>query len=171
MKNSPPIQRNPQLSLTAIDYAYRLLTRRAYSEQELAEKMLSTGFTEAAVARTVERLKEQGYLNDTLLAADQAERLRKQGFGRERIRAKLFQKGLAPDTIDSAFTAEESSDELEEARRFLASRFSQNALKQPQTYARAFRLLLRRGYAQALVESLLGEQPQETEIEIETEKE
>jgi regulatory protein len=165
MKNSLLISRTSQSLLTPLDYAYRLLARRAYSEHELAEKMLSTGFTKAAVAHTVERLKEQGYLNDTLLAADQAERLRKQGFGRERIRAKLFQKGLAPDTIDNALTAEESSDELEEAKRFLASRFSANALKQPQTYARAFRLLLRRGYAQAIVESLLGEQPQETETE------
>lgn len=163
------MSRTSRSLLSPLDYAYRLLARRAYSEQELAEKMLSTGFTEAAVARTVERLTEQGYLNDTLLAADQAERWRKQGFGRERIRAKLFQKRLAPDTIANTLAAEESAGELEEARRFLASRFSPNALKQPQTYARAFRLLLRRGYAQALVESLLGEQPQETEIETEKE--
>jgi regulatory protein len=169
VKNPLSIQRTPQSSPTAIDYAYRLLARRAYSEHELAEKMLSTGFTEAAVTRTVERLKEQGYLNDAQLAADQAERLHQQGFGRERIRLKLAQKGLAPDTIDNALAAERSSDELEEARRFLASRFSPDALKQPQTYARAFRLLLRRGYAQAIVERLLGEQPQETEIETEKE--
>lgn len=169
MKNPLSTQRNPRPSLTPLDYAYRLLARRAYSEQELAAKMLSTGFTEAAVARTVERLLAQGYLNDAQLAADQAERLHKQGFGRERIRVKLSQKGLAPDTIDNALAAEALPGELEEARRFLASRFSPNALKQPQTYARAFRLLLRRGYAQAIVESLLGEQPQETERETEKE--
>jgi regulatory protein len=157
MKNPLPLlSRASQPLLSPLDYAYRLLARRAYSEQGLAEKMLSTGFTEAAVARTVERLKEQGYLNDTLLAADQAERLRKQGFGRERIRAKLLQKGLASETIDSALVAEESPEELEEARRFLASRFSPDALKQPKVAARACRLLVSRGYSQDVVEQLLG---------------
>jgi regulatory protein len=142
--------------LSPLDYAYRLLARRAHSEQELAEKLLAKGFTAAAVARTTERLLAQGYLNDAQLAADQAERLHKQGFGCERIRAKLFQKGLAPDTIDNALTTEGSSDELGKARRFLASRFSPDALKQPKVAARACRLLVSRGYSQDVVEQLLG---------------
>ncbi|MGE0681619.1 MAG: regulatory protein RecX [Candidatus Binatia bacterium] len=151
-----PAPRQRQFAISPLDYAYRLLARRAYSEQKLAEKMLSTGFTETAVARTVERLKEQGYLNDTLLAADQAERLHKQSLGRERIRVKLLQKGLAPDTIDDALAAEESPDELKKARRFLASRFSADALKQPKVAARACRLLVSRGYSPDVVEQLFG---------------
>src|SRR5437870_9943497 len=86
--------RNPQSSLTPLDYAYRLLARRAYSEQELADKLLAKGFTAAVVTRTVVRLKTQGYLDDVRLAADQAERLRTRGFGSEGIKAKLAQKGL-----------------------------------------------------------------------------
>jgi regulatory protein len=139
-----------------LDYAYRLLAQRAYSESQLAEKMLAKGFTEVAVSRTITRLKEQGYLNDALLAADQAARLRKQGFGQERIRAKLAQKGLAPDTVEEALTATSPRDERDEASRFLASRFSQDALKQPKIAARAFRLLLTRGYSHDVAEQLLG---------------
>lgn len=156
MTKSPSMSHTSPSLLSPLDYAYRLLARRAYGEHELAEKMLSAGFTATAIARTVERLQEQGYLNDALLAADQAERLRKRGFGHGRIRTKLLQKGLAPDIIDNALTTEESPDELEEARRFLASRFSTNALKQPKVAARAWRLLVSRGYSQDVAEQLLG---------------
>ena len=151
--------RIPPSSLTPLDYAYRLLARRAYSEQELTDKLLAKGFTAAAVTRTVTRLTAQGYLDDTHLAADQAERLRARGFGPEGIRTKLAQKGLSPDTVGPALEAGREDEDLQSARRLLASRFSADALKEPQTHARAFRLLLRRGYAQEVVESLLGNEP------------
>lgn len=152
----------PHSSLTPLDYAYRLLARRAYSEQELANKLLATGFTEAAVTRTVERLTAQGYLDDARLAADQAERLRERGFGSEAIKAKLAHKGLSSEIVGHAGALDHAAEEMESARRLLASRFSADALKQPQTYARAFRLLLRRGYAQELVERVLGNAPSDT---------
>jgi regulatory protein len=148
-------------SLTPLDYAYRLLTRRAHSEQELAEKLLGKGFSEAAVARTLAKLKDQGYVNDAQLAADQAERLQVRGFGAAGVRAKLRQKGILEETIDDATTPRGGDEERDAARRFLASRFAADALKKPQTYARAFRLLLRRGFSQEVVESVLGEPPED----------
>lgn len=151
--SSPPTS---QSSLTPLDYAYRLLARRAYGEKELTDKLLAKGFTEAAVTRTVERLTAQGYLDDARLAADQAERLRERGFGPEAIKAKLVQKGLSSETVGHIEALDHEAEEMESARRLLASRFSADALKQPQTYARAFRLLLRRGYAQELTERVLG---------------
>jgi len=146
-----------QFLLSPLNYAYQLLARRAYSEQELAEKMLAKGFTERAVAHTIERLLAQGYLNDAQLAVDQIERLRKQGFGQHRIRAKLIQKGLPEKTIEETLLADNpSSNEAEHGRKFLASRFSPDALKQPKTAARAFRLLVSRGYSQDVAEQLLA---------------
>ena len=145
-----------QSSLTPLAYAYRLLAQRAYSEQELAEKLSVKGFTAAAVTRTVARLKTQGYLDDMRLAADQAERLQARGFGSAGIKAKLGQKGLSPDTVEHTLAAAGKDPDLQSAQRLLASRFAADALKEPQTRARAFRLLLRRGYSQDVVESLLG---------------
>lgn len=162
MKIPHPALRTPHSSLTPLDYAYRLLARRAYSEQELTNKLLAKGFTEAAVTRTVGRLTAQGYLDDTRLAADQAERLRERGFGPEAIKTKLAQKGLSPETVGHAGELDHEAEEMESARRLLASRFAADALKQPQTYARAFRLLLRRGYSQELVERVLGNAPSDT---------
>jgi regulatory protein len=169
MKRSQPDLRNPPPLLTPLDYAYRLLARRAHSEQGLADKLLAKGFTEKAVARAVARLKEQGYLNDENLAADQTERLRRKGFGTDGIRAKLTQKGLTAATVEQVLGESTGSEDLESAQKLLASRFSADALKQSQQYTRAFRFLLRRGYAQDVVESLLGGAPSEThETEIAT---
>jgi regulatory protein len=159
MKNPQSAIRNPQSSLSPLDYAYRLLAQRDYSEQELGTKLLAKGFTEDAVIRTVTCLKEQKYLNDTRLAADQSERLNARGFGPEGIKAKLAQKGFSLQTIDHVLTANEAVDARASARQLLASRFSADALKQPRTYVRAFRLLLRRGYSQDVVESVMGNAP------------
>jgi len=159
MKNPQSPIHHSQSSLTPLDYAYGLLARRAHSEQELAEKLSAKGFTAAAVTRTVARLKTQGYLDDARLAADRAERLRASGFGPEGIRAKLAQKGLASETVEQTLEASGEDQERESARRLLASRFATAALKEPQIRARAFRLLLRRGYSQEVVESLLGGAP------------
>jgi regulatory protein len=159
MKNPHSTLSIPHPPPSPLDYAYRLLARRDYSEQELCAKLLAKGFTEEAVAHAVTRLKEQKYLNDPRLAADQIERLTAQGFGPEGIKAKLGQKGFSLETITHVLTANEKMDVRISARQLLASRFSADALKQPQTYARAFRLLLRRGYSQEVVESVMGNVP------------
>jgi len=162
MKESgSPLRLIKETSLTPLDYAYRLLARRAHSEHGLAEKMLVKGFTEGVISRTVVRLKEQGYLNDAQLAEDQAERLHKRGFGSERIRKTLIQQGIDATSVDEALKLKlkEQNDELADARRFLASRYSGDALKQPKVYARAFQLLSRRGYAHDIIESVLGSAP------------
>ena len=154
---------NPQSStLSPLEYAYRLLAQRDYSERELSAKLLAKGFTEDAVLRTVTRLKEQNYLNDSRLAADQSERLNARGFGPEGIKAKLAQKGFSAPTIDHVLTANEANvtmDDRASARKLLASRFFADTLQQPRIYARAFRLLLRRGYSQEVVESVMGDAP------------
>lgn len=159
MKNPQSAICNPQ---SPLEYAYRLLAQRDYSEQELSTKLLAKGFTEDAVIRTVTRLKEQNYLNDSRLAADQSERLHARGFGPEGIKAKLAQKGFSSRTINQVLTANEANEAMDaraSARKLLASRFSADTLQQPRMYARAFRLLLRRGYSQDVVESVMGHAP------------
>ena len=118
----PRPMKNPHPLLSPLDYAYRLLAQRDYSEQELSTKLLVKGFTEEAVA------------------------------------GKLAQKGFSSATIAHLLTNQEM-DVRASARQLLASRFSADALQQSQTYARAFRLLLRRGYSQDVVESVMGNAP------------
>ena len=145
--------------LSLRDYAYRLLARRAYSQLELAEKLLAKGFSTEAVNRTVAHLVADGYVNDEALIADRIERLRTRGLSAAAIRAKLTHQGLPVASIEETIGQEPGTAEQDAARRLLASRFSLDALKQPQHYARAFRLLTRHGYAQDVIERALGEAP------------
>lgn len=144
-----------------LDYAYRLLGRRAYSTAGLATKMRATGFSPQAVARTVARLSNQGYLNDARLAAELTQSLQARGFGPAAIRQKLAHHQLDATLIEQTLEARQPALELEAARKLLASRFPADALQQAKTYARALRLLMRRGYSYELAKQLVGSPPED----------
>ena len=148
-------------TLSPLDYAYRLLGRRAYSTAGLAAKMRATGFSPHTVERTVARLSNQGYLNDARLAAELTQGLQARGFGPAAIRQKLVHHQLDATLIEQTLDARQPAFELEAARKLLASRFPADALQQAKTYARALRLLMRRGYSGELAEQLLGSPPQD----------
>ena len=144
-----------------LDYAYRLLGRRAYSTAGLVAKMRASGFSPHAVARTAARLSSQGYLNDARMAAALTERFQARGFGPAAIRQKLVHHQLDSPLIEQTLDARQPALELEAARKLLASRFPADALQQAKTYARALRLLLRRGYSYELAKQLLGRPPRD----------
>ncbi len=148
-------------NLTPLDYAYRLLGQRAYSTHDLAAKMRGKGFTPQVVEQAVERLTTQGYLNDAKLAADMTSRLQARGYGPAGIKQKLVQKGLDRDLVEHTIGARESDRDLDAARKLVASRFPADALQQVRIHARAFRLLLRRGYSYDVATQLLGNPPRE----------
>ena len=80
-------------NLTPLDYAYRLLSQRAYSAHDLAAKMRGKGFTPQAVEQAVARLTTQGYLNDTKLAADMDKSFAGQRLWPNRYQTKISPKG------------------------------------------------------------------------------
>ncbi len=53
-------------------YAFKLLARRDYFEQELALRLAEKGFTEEEISATLDKLRQMGLLNDDKLAADYA---------------------------------------------------------------------------------------------------
>lgn len=142
---------------TPLGYAYSLLARRDYSEARLTEKMEAKGFTPRGVAGAVATLKRRGHLDDGRLAADLAERFAAQGFGPAWIRAKLDQRGLHDVAIERALAASGERPASDAARRLVETRYSPDALADPRTYARAYRLLIRRGYASETAAQVLEE--------------
>lgn len=151
------LKRRGQTHLTPLQYAYRLLARRAYSEKELEERLEGKGFTPKAVVQVVARLKARGYVNDVALAHEQAERLKEKGYGRRRIQEKLYGRGLASSLIDEA-TQEVVSpqEEMGVARRLLERRFGEDRLKDRRTQGKAFRFLISRGYPMDVAAALVG---------------
>ena len=141
---------------TPLHYAYSLLARGDYSAARLHEKLRGKGFTSQAVTETVDTLRERGHLNDTRLARGLVERFQKQGFGRYGVWAKLRQRGLTDDVITTALSEWEEGMDISLAEQLIQRRFPPAALEEPKTRARAYRLLLRRGYSASVAASVLG---------------
>jgi regulatory protein len=150
------LRHKPPAHLTPLQYAYRLLARRAYSEKELEQRLEGKGFTSKAVVQAVTRLKAQGYVNDASLACEQVEQLKRRGYGRRYIQHKLAHRGIAASLVDQ--TTQEvvsSEEELETARRLLQRRFGENGPRDRKARERGFRFLLSRGYSMDIAAALV----------------
>ena len=83
----------------AYNHAVKLLSYRDHSCMELADKLRQKGNGEYA-DYAVERLYEQGYLDDRRFALSFAnELIRLKGYGKRRIEQELYRKGIDRETI------------------------------------------------------------------------
>ena len=83
--------------------AYRLLSYRARSEQELIERLARKGFSTRVVEKSIEQLKERGLINDAEFARQWAEnRLRFKPQSAFLTRHELKEKGLSEEIIEEA---------------------------------------------------------------------
>ena len=128
--------------------AFRLLGHRARSREELRHRLLVRGHDEAAVMETLERLANEGLLDDAAFARSYAaDKRRLGGWGVERIRRGLRELGVSAADVDQALSVDGGADdELERALAFLGRR---GAPEQPLDAARrrAFQALQRRGFS------------------------
>jgi regulatory protein len=104
----------------ALKYAFKLLGYRGRSEAELSRRLRLKGFGASAVANTIDRLKQGGFLDETALALSlrrRAEEVKCLGYGGARM--YLRQMGIPKETIEEAL---EDYDELSVAKRLLEGR-------------------------------------------------
>lgn len=73
------------------------------------------------IADTVARSVRSGLVDDSSYAAARVASLQRRGSSTRTVRAKLSEKGVAPDTVTAALT-ESDADELALARRFAERR-------------------------------------------------
>lgn len=103
------------------------------------------GVDEAALALAIDQLHEDGALDDERFAIRYAEDKRElAGWGPERIRKALKERGLPDDLIDPALAAESRDDQLQRAVDFLASK--DLAVEGPEERRKALGALARRGF-------------------------
>lgn len=95
------------------EYALNLLSRFPKTEKELRIKMYQKGYDSETVTATLERLKNENYLNDALFAESyfNSEVIRK-GKPLFLIRQKLEMKGIDPSILDQLVY--ELADEIQE---------------------------------------------------------
>jgi regulatory protein len=138
----------------ALGDAYRLLGHRARSCAELRRRLLQKEHEEAVVDGVLERLAEEGLLDDAEFARRYVADKRTLGrWGSQRIRRGLAELGVAGPVIDAAVgSADAGGDEGAEFARALAVLTAKGPPRPPLEAARrrAYQVLLRRGFASGL---------------------
>jgi regulatory protein len=128
-----------------LELALRALGRRERSTAELT-RLLKHGVAEDDVEAAVAHLEDIGELDDARFARRYAEDKRElAGWGPERIRDALVERGVAPEHIEAALAADAGADQVERAIRLLERRG--RPMNSEAARARALGHLTRKGYS------------------------
>ena len=138
----------------ALADAYRLLGHRARSRAELRRRLLQQEHDEVVVHAGLERLADEGLLDDGEFARRYvADKRTLAGWGSQRIRRGLAELGVAGPVVDAAVgSADAGGDAEAEYARALAILTAKGSARPPLEAARrrAYQALLRRGFASGL---------------------
>jgi len=143
--------------VSAWSRALGLLARREYSRAELRQRLRSRGHDEDEIDTALARLVELDLQSDARWQEALTRRRQAQGYGPLRIRAELRagaadppelhdQDGLAAPVVTARDDTGADVDALERAVALLERRSAGEDFSDPRPRARAFRLLIRRGY-------------------------
>jgi regulatory protein len=138
--------------------ALRFLGYRPRSTAEVHDHLISRGYSTAAAAGALEKLRSLSYLNDESFARDwAASKFISRGYGPKRIAQELRSKGI-PDALirDVLRDTCEPGRETERARSLLNKRFNSQDLADPKVLRRAIAFLQRRGYSSQVIFALLN---------------
>ena len=130
----------------AMEKAVALLASRARTEREIADALRQNAYPEQTVARVMARLHEAGYLDDGDFAGQWAASRASKGLGARRIRMELRQKGVDPDTIESALSSVDEEDQMDGALKAARKAARGKELSQPSERQKVLAALARRGY-------------------------
>jgi regulatory protein len=84
----------------AMNAAYRILSLRARSEEELREKLQTKGFNHSLIDEVISSMREKSYVNDSDFAQNLARYLlRNRSYGLIRIAEELRKKGIPSEII------------------------------------------------------------------------
>lgn len=84
-----------------------LLAIREHSRYDLQQKLLQRGYLREDITRVLEQLIEQKFQSDERFAESYVYSRSSKGYGPERIRLELQQKGVAESVIDIVFKTTE----------------------------------------------------------------
>ena len=131
------------------------LSRRAHSKKELIEKISKTCEKKYAII-AVDSLEQRGYVNDRDFAEQYYDYLQRvKHFGKRRIAAELYRKGIDKEIV-AVLEMEDESDPREEIRALLEGKFA-NKLADEKAKQRTVNALMRLGYHYSDIRSVMEE--------------
>jgi regulatory protein len=140
-------QADPEARLQhALELAYRYLGRRDRTREQVRAQLQKGEVDEATTEATLAELERQGAVDDERYARLFAEdRRRLDGWGSDRIAARLAEYGVPRHVIDAELGGLEPADELAGALDVLRGRLASPPASERER-ERALGLLVRRGY-------------------------
>ncbi|MDR1418077.1 MAG: RecX family transcriptional regulator [Endomicrobium sp.] len=128
--------------------ALNLISKKAYSEKFLREKLIRKDYNADIVDKTLVRLKELNYLNDNNYAKNYALYLCKKGKGPFLIKAGLEKQEFDKDLIKEALSyIKEENEPFEVISRILKNKFKNFNNKDRNETKKVISFFLRRGFA------------------------
>jgi regulatory protein len=152
----------PTAAERARERALRLLARREHSRAELRQRLRRSARDDdvldaEALEALLDALAREGWLSETRFAEATVAARTRRGDGPLRLRARLAERGVAAELIDTALGAvSDWQDLLERAR---CKRFGDPAPQDYAQWAQQARYLQRRGFSEAQIRAALP-QPQ-----------
>lgn len=158
--------------------AMRLLSQRDHSEAELRRKLAAQPFMAkarfgtktppssaplpeepvdpAVIEQVIAYCYQHNWLDDQRFARSYIGSRSRKGYGAQRIRSELMQKGVDKDTVQTAL-AECEIDWCAHAREVALRKFGEPLPKEWKDKAKVQRYLLYRGFFQEEIQSIYGE--------------
>ena len=130
----------------ALACCYRHLARRDHSVAEMRTRLRRARLRPPMIAEALAIVAEQGYLDDERYARRLVEDRRTiDGWGVERIRARLAAAGIAAELIDDVLVDFDTASELDAAVAVVRGR-CEVPLSDDRQRRRAFAILMTRGF-------------------------
>ncbi|MGI6343753.1 MAG: regulatory protein RecX [Bacillota bacterium] len=136
-------------------YALWLLGRRPYASNDLLQRMVRRGYSEAEAQDAVSYLQSIGYLDDAAYAEHFVSSRSQSGHGPRKLRWGLRSRGIDPDLADEAI-AQLAEEELFAQAEALARRRLRNQPLDDKVRASLIRYLLQRGYDYLMVADVVA---------------
>ena len=106
-----------------LEQAYRYLSRRNHFRKELQRKLRTKGYDYSRIEKTLETLKQKGYLDDNALMIQYInDAIRLKQYGPNLIKQKLLERGLDGVAIDMALQEQYPSALQQETCQILAEK-------------------------------------------------
>jgi regulatory protein len=134
--------------------AFRLLSYRIRSCQELADKLKEKGFSKEVVKTVVKDLKRIDYLNDSDFSKEFVEsRLIHNPKGKKLLRYELIQKGVESKIIDKVIEEKIPPEKEENIAKVLARKVwnRKKGLEENKRKMQTYNYLARRGFPISLI--------------------
>lgn len=134
----------------------RLLARREHSVLELRRKLLQREYPEALVDKAIDALTAENLLSNERFTEEFVRSRRNKGFGPQRIRAELRQRGIDPTVAESHLRAPEEDWQARALAQY-RKRFGERTPRDLAERSRHYRFLLNRGFTSEQIRRVLDE--------------